>query len=119
MGTKPKTQPLRYLSGGGVAGSSLDSNSEYGPGFQHASSRPDHGSGRSSRPERRRVARPGGGDPPIPGGDGLQDGWPPRPQSRRGRADPGAPPGVREPQGPDPMGYRPPGIRSQAADPPA
>src|SRR3981081_1116659 len=115
---KPNRGNSRYSSSRGVDGSSLDSKSVYGPGFQHTRSRPDRESGRSSLLERFGAPCPRRGDSPVPGRDGLQDGWAPRPQPGGRRATPGATRGVREPKGPDPVGSRPPGLRAQAANPP-
>ena len=45
-------------------------------------------------------------------------GRPPRPEPRRGRADPRAAPGLRLPARPDRLRHRPPGLRAQDADRP-
>ena len=52
-------------------------------------------------------------DPRLPGPQGLPHRRPPRPQPRRGRADPGAAPGLRLPAGPDRLRHRPPVLRAQ------
>src|SRR3989440_9076912 len=77
------------------ASSSLDSNGGHGPGFYDAPPRPDRLTGRSSLAERRRTARPGRGNPSVPGPDRLQNRWPSRAEPWRGRADPGVAPRLR------------------------
>ena len=59
------------------------------------------------------------GDPRVPDQQRQPDRWTPRSQPRRGRADPGAAPGLRVPARPDDLRHRAPELRAQDADRPA
>ncbi len=64
------------------------------------------------------LCHPGQRDPRCPGGVGDADQRSPRPEPRRGGADPGHAPGVRLAQGQADLRHRPPVLCAQAADRP-
>ena len=71
------------------------------------------------RPHAGRARRAGRRDPHLPRRPVVADRRPPRPQPRRGRADPGPAPGLRLAARPDRLRHRPPGLRAQDAHRPA